>query len=494
MDFIRCFMARTPQAALAVAGLASALIMMEVQRMPVAHSVSFSMFAPVPYLAEALVLIALAALMQYRPGLRLSDSAMLRGAVGLLAMLSTWLVLWGTGLDETLIFAVRVVYRASTGLLVVLWAERLSGLGSWREACLIAAAIMVSGALTCLLSVVPFGVLEGILVSLPLVAAGAFLAYQGRPGDGGPSALFSAFPMARRPLPAFSLGTTWDIVAAVGLLAFPLLCRSPMISTQSAWMPLQDGFTMDQAMQFSIGAGTFLGGVAAALIVRFAWNRSFVLVLDLLVLPLSLVSLYTAQLVGMLFVLHFLIVDSTYKVVLLYIMMAPFLFPETKGHGRSAVPLYVSFSFMIAMRALFSGLHSLLSESLYATLVAVVVVLSFVGAALLALLLVHRQMTQREPLSEAVVSRTSDAAEAFPLGQRPDASEVCRILGDRFELTPREREVFLLLAQNYRAPYIAEKLVVSQSTVKTHMRNLYAKLGVHSQAELLLLVDEEAAR
>lgn len=251
---------------------------------------------------------------------------------------------------------------------------------------------------------------------------------------------------------------------------------------------------MDQAMQLSIGAGIVLGGVAAALIVHFAWNRSFVLVLDLLVLPLSLVSLYTAQLAGVLFVLHFLIVDSTYKVVLFYIMMAPFLFPGRGREDRSAMPLYASFSFMIGMRAFFSGLHSLLSESFYATLVAVVVMLSFAGAALLALLLVHRQTTQREQRSETSEARSAGVAEAALLGQRPDVARVCGVLGDRFELTPREREIFLLLAQNYRAPYIAEKLVVSQSTVKTHMRNLYGKLGVHSQAELLLLVDEEVAR
>lgn len=295
MDFVRRFAACTPQSASVVAGLACALIMMEVQRMPVAHSVSFSMFAPVPYLAEAFALMVLAFLVWRYPARRLSNSAILRGAVGFLATLSTWLVLWGTGLDETLMFVVRAVYRASTGLLVVLWAERLMGLGSWREGCLIAAAIIVSGALTCLLSVVPANVLEGILVLLPLVAAGAFLTYRGRPGDGSSSALPSISPAEHHPLPAFSLETTRDIVAAAGLLAFPLLCRSPMISTQSAWMPLQDGFTMDQAMQLSIGAGTILGGVAVALIIRFAWNRSFVLVLDLLVLPLSLVSLYTAS-------------------------------------------------------------------------------------------------------------------------------------------------------------------------------------------------------
>lgn len=129
MDFVRRFAACTPQSASVVAGLACALIMMEVQRMPVAHSVSFSMFAPVPYLAEAFALMVLAFLVWRYPARRLSNSAILRGAVGFLATLSTWLVLWGTGLDETLMFVVRAVYRASTGLLVVLWAERLMGLG-----------------------------------------------------------------------------------------------------------------------------------------------------------------------------------------------------------------------------------------------------------------------------------------------------------------------------------------------------------------------------
>ena len=39
------------------------------------------------------------------------------------------------------------------------------------------------------------------------------------------------------------------------------------------------------------------------------------------------------------------------------------------------------------------------------------------------------------------------------------------------------------LPTHLSAPEIAGEPSVSTSTVKTHMRNLYAKLGVHSRAE-----------
>lgn len=60
----------------------------------------------------------------------------------------------------------------------------------------------------------------------------------------------------------------------------------------------------------------------------------------------------------------------------------------------------------------------------------------------------------------------------------------------RYQLTPRERDVLGLLARGRTSPIIQERLVVSQNTVRTHVRHIYTKLGVHSQQELINLVDE----
>ncbi len=49
-------------------------------------------------------------------------------------------------------------------------------------------------------------------------------------------------------------------------------------------------------------------------------------------------------------------------------------------------------------------------------------------------------------------------------------------------LTKREREVFELLIQNYTTVEIADKLKISDKTVRNHISNAMQKLGVKGRA------------
>jgi DNA-binding NarL/FixJ family response regulator len=54
-------------------------------------------------------------------------------------------------------------------------------------------------------------------------------------------------------------------------------------------------------------------------------------------------------------------------------------------------------------------------------------------------------------------------------------------------LTDREREILDLLAQGLSNKRIATQLYLSVRTVEGHLANIYARLGVHSRTEAMLL-------
>ena len=69
-----------------------------------------------------------------------------------------------------------------------------------------------------------------------------------------------------------------------------------------------------------------------------------------------------------------------------------------------------------------------------------------------------------------------------------DLTARIRELAARGGLTPRETEVFDLLARGRSVPYVRDALVISRETAATHAKHVYAKLGVHSRQELIDLV------
>ncbi len=77
----------------------------------------------------------------------------------------------------------------------------------------------------------------------------------------------------------------------------------------------------------------------------------------------------------------------------------------------------------------------------------------------------------------AVMRQFSSPMESTPLGGRDR---------DRSPLSQREREIVVLVAQGFKNKEMAEKMFISEQTVKNHLHNIFDKLGVSDRLELAL--------
>ena len=70
---------------------------------------------------------------------------------------------------------------------------------------------------------------------------------------------------------------------------------------------------------------------------------------------------------------------------------------------------------------------------------------------------------------------------------RAPTAELASLLG---ELTPREREILTLVGSGMSNAAIAERLVLSPLTAKTHVSRIMVKLGAHDRAQLVIAAYE----
>lgn len=83
--------------------------------------------------------------------------------------------------------------------------------------------------------------------------------------------------------------------------------------------------------------------------------------------------------------------------------------------------------------------------------------------------------------SGSSVGASAPTTHAAPLTLHQKIDRLDPVLG----VSDREKEVLELFAEGRSANWIAEELTISKNTVRTHIRNCYTKLDVHSRQELL---------
>lgn len=66
----------------------------------------------------------------------------------------------------------------------------------------------------------------------------------------------------------------------------------------------------------------------------------------------------------------------------------------------------------------------------------------------------------------------------------------CELIAENCKLSKREIDVFRLLAKGHNAAFIMDRLCISRSTAKTHINHIYKKTSVHTQQELLALIEK----
>ena len=354
-----------------------------------------------------------------------------------------------------------------TALLILLWSELYGCLNPLRVVLYYAASIMLAGLLVLICRGFLLPWLVGAALVLPLVSLLAVLLG------------FRSLPPAERPAPhPVRSGFPWKPVLLMAVYGFAYGLEQASIAGELGSSPHSAGGTV------FVGAVVFVGVLLRG--ERFDFSLMYRAGLPLMIGAFLLLPSF-----GFLGsrVSHFC-ATASYAAFQILIMLV--LANICRRYGTSAVWL---FGFERGLRSIcivggrqtgvaVTGLELPFDPSLIVSALIVLLV-----AAMTMLLLSERELGSRWGLT-----LHGDGGDANP-GREESREELverrCRELAARHGLSMREKEVVELLAQHKTAAEIGQELFISAATAKTHARNIYRKLGVHSREELVGLLEPD---
>lgn len=401
----------------------------------------------------------------------LEKPAVQRGAVvgiGVISIVGSALII-APGTPVAVLYAGVIMVNACSALFLLLWCSIYARVPLLNAAVAFGEMQIASFGLCLITMVLPKSSYPGLALVVVLFSCTAFFAAHrtcethvlGKPTK--PSPASSAKPM--RPL----------MLVAIFLCAFACgVCRfsSPLIAN-----------------------GTAFGLCGVILLTLILTSRHVGLYRTIqLAMPLLIGGLVIAALVGQsLFPLSAVVSNTGYA-----LMTAVFTLVLADRSFRLGTPALPTLGVMrlLLMAGQFAGSNSAamvqayLPQNASATLLALMVVV--VALSCMAWYfdddIPTKEDTSFIAAGAAADSQPTEPATATLGALKQQITANIEELAVTYDLTKREMEIANYLALGWSVPRIEQELVLSNSTVKTHVKHLYSKLGIHSRDELKIII------
>ena len=403
--------------------------------------------------------------------------------------------------------AALCVEFAALAVLVARAAFALAQLAPARCSCVVCVAALCSAAAVLALGMAPTWPVPAA-VALPLVAGACPLARSHAPRTAPPCEQEPS-RAAGKLVPIVTLVCVCAFAASgfEGVVAAPYLASSRAIETSAAVLTLAATLLFALASVLAARRPAQSGSPPDALALAFTALSVIVLVVGALLL--------STQVAGTMIRALALVVAGKNCLYVVFWMVAPRLCATARVAMRrfaalvlASGMLYATFAGICASMAAdvgFSGVTSL-STALIAIIAAAAVVFACVhprNAARLAAAAAGAGTGAGQAAASAAAEPTPAAGEPSTGGQDTPAPapeggqalslqdlqsalrEQQQLMLEPYGLTEREREVVMLLLDGQTMGGVAEKLFITERTVKFHSRNAYDKMGVSSKKELM---------
>ncbi len=394
--------------------------------------------------------------------------------------------MWGQGIvwgNQWLYYAASLVYRLTYILLFFCWFQRLSMQGFSSLSVTFAFSLFTLAAVNILVSFLEAEASVVVLALLPILSGLILSLNSASPKETCEDDAKEAREIsACSPFGGIGLKRPLVILLLVCITLFSYALVFGYVHVY--WIAYQDEGLISTLMQVFIAFGSAIAGLVVLLYLRYC-HTVFSMTLYLLLAVLTTIfSLWlTALAYNQLIFLCLLLLNFSQKSVFFFIVVLPYFIQSRRSLSLRWAILYLSFEVGQLASSLVVANFSMETYSVFSTLA--VVVLLICGA------LVLFRDTRDEEATFADVSQSMGSGSNELQNEHGNRfKKACLDLAQTEHLTEREAEALTLLAHGRTAGFIAEDMVISPATAKVYVRNIYAKLGVHTQQDLISLVEE----